>query len=64
MSELVNKFVGQSGFFVRYRVKTDHTLLKIAELLIDIPYDEMTTTEKEILNVLFRSDIVAKEPVT
>jgi hypothetical protein len=46
------------------RDRATRLLRMIAEQIIDIPVDEMTTAERNILNVLWASSVVNELPLT
>lgn len=60
----------QSGYEISNMVdnftrdRATRLLRMIAEQLIDIPQDEMTTAERNILNVLWASSVVTELPLT
>jgi len=61
----------QSGHEVAYTLtelmtqsRATRLLTLIAEQLIDIPQDEMTTAEKNILNALWAANVVTELPLT
>lgn len=61
----------QSGHEVAYTLtelmtksRATRLLALIAEQLIDIPQDEMTTAEKNIFNALWAASVVTELPLT
>lgn len=52
---------GQSGYHVEYNANVDATLLRVAEQVFDIPIDQMTTAEKEILYILYRANVITPD---
>lgn len=61
----------QSGHEVAYTMtelmtqsRATRLLTMIAEQLIDIPQDEMTTAEKNIFNGLWAANVVTELPLT
>lgn len=61
----------QSGYEVAYTMtevmrqsRATRLLTMIAETLIDIPEDEMTTAEQEIINILWVAGVVTESPLT